>query len=51
MVARVIANGRGAELIIAFIQPSGFTDSFFDEQIDLVDVEMTKLKQLLQAAT
>ena len=46
--ARVIANGGGAEFIITFFQPPGFTDSFFDEQIQLVDLELSKLKELLE---
>jgi Polyketide cyclase / dehydrase and lipid transport len=48
--ARVIANGGGAEFMITFFQPPGFTDDFFDEQIKLVDIELTKLKELLEAA-
>lgn len=46
--ARVIANGGGAEFIITFFQPPGFADSFFDEQIQLVDLELSKLKELLE---
>jgi hypothetical protein len=46
--ARVIANGGGAEFIITFFQPPDFTDSFFDEQIQLVDLELSKLKELLE---
>ncbi|WP_353646765.1 hypothetical protein [Mesorhizobium sp. WSM2239] len=49
--ARVIANGEGAEFMITFFQPPGFTDAFFDEQIKLVDIELAKLKELLEAAT
>jgi hypothetical protein len=48
--ARVIANGGGAEFMITFFQPPGFTDDFFDEQIKLVDIELVKLKELLEAA-
>jgi hypothetical protein len=48
--ARVIANGGGAEFMITFFQPPGFTDDFFDEQIKLVDIELAKLKELLEAA-
>jgi len=47
--ARVIANGGGAEFMITFFQPPGFTDTFFDEQIKLVDIELAKLKELLEA--
>ncbi len=49
--ARVIANGGGAEFMITFFQPPGFTDDFFDEQIKLVDIELAKLKELLEAAS
>jgi hypothetical protein len=30
-----------------FFQPPDLTDAFFDEQIKLVDIELTKLKELL----
>jgi hypothetical protein len=35
--------------MITFFQPRGFTDEFFDEQIKLVDIELAKLKELLEA--
>ena len=47
--ARVVGNGHGAEFMITFFQPPGFTDTFFDEQIKLVDIELMKLKELLEA--
>jgi len=49
--ARVIANGSGAEFMITFFQPPGFTDAFFDDQMKLVDVELAKLKELLEAVS
>ncbi len=49
--ARVIANGGGAEFMITFFQPPGFTDAFFDEQIKRVDTELAKLKELLEAVS
>ena len=49
--ARVIANGEGAEFMITFFQPPSFTDAFFDEQIALVDIELAKLKALLETAS
>jgi len=49
--ARVIANGGGAEFMITFFQPRGFTDAFFDEQIELVGIELAKLKELLEKAS
>jgi hypothetical protein len=49
--ARIVRNGDGAEFMITFFQPPGFTDTFFDEQIKLVDIELAKLKELLEAAS
>lgn len=49
--ARIIANGGGAEFMITFLQPPGFTDTFFEEQIDLVDIELMKLKEILEAVS
>ncbi|MFE1878488.1 SRPBCC family protein [Streptomyces diastatochromogenes] len=46
--ARVVANGDGAEFMITFYQPPGFSDQFFDEQIALVDTELSTLKSLLE---
>jgi uncharacterized protein YndB with AHSA1/START domain len=48
--ARVVPNGDGAEFMMTFFQPPAFSDSFFDEQIKLVDIELAKLKQILEAA-
>ena len=47
--ARVIANAAGAEFIITFFQPPSFTDEFFDQQVKLVDIELVKLKELLES--
>ena len=47
--ARVVRNGDGAEFMITFFKPPNFTDAFFDEQIGLVDIELAKLKELLEA--
>jgi len=47
--ARVIPNGSGTEFIITFFQPPSFPDAFFDQQIALVDIELAKLKELLEA--
>lgn len=47
--ARVVPNGGGAEFMMTFFQPPGFSDAFFDEQIKLVDIELAKLKALLEA--
>jgi hypothetical protein len=48
--SRVIPNGSGAEFMITFFQPPSFSDEFFDEQIKLVDNELAKLKEILEAA-
>jgi hypothetical protein len=47
--ARVIPNGTGAEFMMTFFQPPAFTDEFFEEQLKLVDFELAKLKQILEA--
>jgi hypothetical protein len=49
--ARVVRNNNGAEFMITFLQPPGFSDVFFDEQIKLVDIELMKLKELLEAVS
>ncbi|MGH7056667.1 MAG: SRPBCC family protein [Acetobacteraceae bacterium] len=46
--ARLIRNGEGAEFVMTFFQPPGFADAFFDQQIKLVDIELAKLKELLE---
>ncbi|MFI9063860.1 SRPBCC family protein [Streptomyces sp. NPDC053429] len=46
--ARVVPNGTGAEFMITFYQPPTFTDQFFEEQIALVDTELTTLKRILE---
>ncbi|MFG3224123.1 SRPBCC family protein [Kitasatospora sp. NPDC048194] len=46
--ARVVPNGTGAEFMITFYRPPTFTDQFFDEQIALVDTELTTLKRILE---
>ncbi|MFF4367714.1 hypothetical protein [Streptomyces sp. NPDC001594] len=48
--ARVVPNGEGAEFMITFFQPPGFTDASFDEQTALVDTELAELKRVLEAA-
>ncbi|MGH7033929.1 MAG: hypothetical protein ACREFL_09395 [Stellaceae bacterium] len=47
--ARLVRNGEGAEFMITFFQPPGFSDDFFDRQIALVDRELTTLKAILEA--
>ena len=47
--ARVVPNGRGAEFMMTFFKPPAFSDQFFAQQIDLVDIELAKLKEILEA--
>ncbi len=49
--ARVIPNGGGSEFMITFFQPPSFSDAFFDEQIKLVDIELARLKEILEAGS
>ncbi|MFB7052707.1 SRPBCC family protein [Streptomyces vinaceus] len=47
--ARVVPNGEGCEFMMTFFQPPTFADTFFDEQIALVDIELAELKKILEA--
>lgn len=47
--ARVIANAAGAEFMITFFQPPSFADEVFDDQVKLVDIELGRLKELLES--
>ncbi len=49
--ARVIPNGSGAEFMMTFFQPPSFSDDVFDAQITLIDVELAKLKEILEASS
>jgi hypothetical protein len=49
--ARVVRNGDGTEFMITFFQPPGFTDVLFDAQVGLVDIQLAKLKELLEAVS
>jgi hypothetical protein len=46
--ARVVPNGSGSEFMMTFFQPPTFSDGFFDEQIKLVDIELARLKEVLE---
>jgi len=46
--ARVVPNGDGAEFIMTFFQPPQFTNDFFDSQNALVDIELARLKAILE---
>ena len=46
---RVVPNGDGAEFMITFYQPPTFDDRFFEEQIALVDTELSTLKAILES--
>jgi hypothetical protein len=43
-----VPNRSGAESMMTFHQPPGFSDEYFDQQIALVDIELTRLKDLLE---
>lgn len=49
--ARVLANNSGTEFMITFFQPPSFADDFFDQQINIVDIELAKLKEILEATS
>ncbi|HUX88598.1 MAG TPA: SRPBCC family protein [Chloroflexota bacterium] len=46
--ARVVPNGEGTEFMMTFFQPPSFTDDVFVSQLSLVDVELAKLKEILE---
>lgn len=46
--ARVVPNSDGSEFMITFFQPPAFTKDFFEQQINLVDKELAKLKELME---
>jgi len=48
--ARLVSNGSGCEFTITFFQPPAFTRQFFEEQISLVEKELTQLKSLMESA-
>ena len=47
--ARVVTNGDGSEFMMTFFQPPTFGDDFFKLQINLVDSELAKLKQIMES--
>jgi hypothetical protein len=47
--ARVVANGRGAEFTMTIFQPAGLTDEEFDSFLATVDVELSTLREVLEA--
>lgn len=46
--ARVVPNGAGAELTMTLFQPPGLSNAEFDAQMKLMDVELAKLKEILE---
>lgn len=48
---RVVPNNDGAIVMMTFLQPPDFTDTYFDEQMALMDKEFDALKQILESAT
>ncbi len=47
--ARVVPNGDGSEFMLTFFQPPTFGDDFFKQQVNLVDSELAKLKQIMES--
>jgi hypothetical protein len=41
-------TARARNFMMTFFQPATFSDSFFDEQIKLIDIKLTRLKQTLE---
>ncbi|MBW4530628.1 MAG: hypothetical protein KME02_08085 [Aphanothece saxicola GSE-SYN-MK-01-06B] len=46
--ARIVPNGDGCEFMMTFFQPATFGNDFFKQQVDLVDQEMAKLRELME---
>nr|WP_254944259.1 hypothetical protein [Cyanobium sp. AMD-g] len=47
--ARVVPNGDGSEFMLTFFQPPTFGDDFFKQQVNLVDSELAKLKEIMES--
>ena len=47
---RVVPNNDGAIVMMTFLQPPSFADSFFDEQTALIDEELVALKQIMESS-
>src|SRR5579883_2339289 len=47
--ARVVPNGAEAELSMTLFQPPGLTDEECDAQMKLMDVELVRLEEILEA--
>jgi hypothetical protein len=47
--ARVVANGQGSTFLMTFFQPPVLEDTAFDAAAKEVDVELTQLKNILEA--
>lgn len=48
--ARVVPNGIGSEFMMTFFQPPALPGDIFDAQIALLDVELAKLKEILEGS-
>ena len=46
--ARVVSNGEGATFMITFFQPPPMPDEVFNEAMKGMDIELTKLKEILE---
>jgi hypothetical protein len=48
--SRVVPNGDGSTVMMTLFQPPVMNDAQFDEAMKLMDIEMNKLKEILEAA-
>jgi hypothetical protein len=46
--ARVTTNGRGADFMMTFIQPTGLDDESWDRELALAGTELATLKKVLE---
>ena len=46
--ARVVANGDGCTFLMTFFQPPALDDKAFDAAANDVDIELAKLKEILE---
>jgi hypothetical protein len=47
---RIVANGDGVTVMMTFFQPPVMTDQQFDQAMNEMDIEMNKLKEILESS-
>ncbi len=47
--SRVVPNGEGSTAMMTLFQPAVMTDQMFDRAMKEMDIEMTKLKEILES--